>query len=57
VLTLPAAGGFAALVYGISRLFGTGATGPVIVTAVLLIALTAVFTRRVQQATPAPTTP
>jgi inorganic phosphate transporter, PiT family len=57
VLTLPAAGAFAALVYGISRLFGTGATGPVIVTTVLLIALTAVFTRRVQQATPAPTTP
>jgi PiT family inorganic phosphate transporter len=57
VLTLPAAGAFAALVYAISRVFGTGATGPIIVTVVLLIALTVVFARRVQQATPAPTTP
>jgi inorganic phosphate transporter, PiT family len=56
VLTLPAAGLLAALVYAITRLFGTGATGPIVVTAVLLAALTAVFARRVQQATPAPTT-
>jgi PiT family inorganic phosphate transporter len=54
LLTLPAAGLFAALTYGISRLFGNGATGPLAITVVLLLALAAVFARRVQQAAPAP---
>jgi PiT family inorganic phosphate transporter len=54
VLTLPAAGALAAIVYGVTRLFGHGAVGPVVVTAVLLIALIFAFARRVQQATPAP---
>jgi PiT family inorganic phosphate transporter len=56
VLTLPAAAVLAALTYGISRIFGTGAAGPVVITVVLLIALAAVFARRIQQATPAPST-
>jgi PiT family inorganic phosphate transporter len=54
VLTLPAAGGLAAAIYGITRLFGHGAVGPLVVTGVLLAALVAVFARRAQQATPAP---
>jgi PiT family inorganic phosphate transporter len=53
VLTIPAAGSIAALVYGITRLFGTGAVGPVVVTVALLAALIAVFARRIQQAAPA----
>jgi hypothetical protein len=56
VLTLPAAAVLAALTYGISRIFGTGAAGPVVITVILLIALAAVFARRIQQATPAPST-
>jgi PiT family inorganic phosphate transporter len=55
VLTLPAAAVFAALVYGITQLFGNGAVGPVIVTIAMLAGLAAVFARRVQQAAPAPT--
>jgi PiT family inorganic phosphate transporter len=54
VLTLPAAGVLAAAVYGVTRLFGSGAVGPVVVTVALLVALVAVFARRAQQATPAP---
>jgi inorganic phosphate transporter, PiT family len=54
VLTLPAAALFAALTYGVSRLFGDGATGPLAITAALLVVLGAVFARRIQQATPAP---
>jgi PiT family inorganic phosphate transporter len=54
VLTLPAAAVVGGLVYAISRLFGSGAVGPVVITVVLLAALAAAFARRVQQATPAP---
>jgi PiT family inorganic phosphate transporter len=39
VLTLPAAALVGGLTYGVTRIFGTGATGPVIVTVVLLLAL------------------
>jgi hypothetical protein len=46
VLTLPAAAGLAALVYGITRLFGTGAVGPVVVAAALLVGGGALFARR-----------
>ena len=56
VLTLPAAGLFAAVTYAITRVFGTGAVGPVIVTVAMLGGLAALFARRVQQAAPAPTT-
>ncbi len=54
VLTLPAAALFAALTYGISRLFGTGAAGPLTITILLLLALAGVLARRWQQPTPAP---
>jgi PiT family inorganic phosphate transporter len=54
LLTLPAAALFAAATYGVSRLFGSGAAGPIAITLVLLLALAAVFARRLQQAMPAP---
>jgi PiT family inorganic phosphate transporter len=57
ILTLPAAGAFGAIVYAIARLFGTGATGPLLITLLLLAALAAVFVRRAQQAAPSPVAP
>ena len=48
MLTLPAAAGMAALVYGVTRLFGSGALGPVVVAAALLVAGVALFARRAQ---------
>ena len=46
VLTLPASAALAALVYGITRLFGGGAAGPVVVAVALLIGGGAMFARR-----------
>jgi PiT family inorganic phosphate transporter len=46
VLTLPAAAAGGALVYGVSRIFGTGATGPVIVSILILVASVMLFMRR-----------
>ena len=46
VLTLPAAAIVGGLTYGVTRIFGDGAAGPVVVTAVLLALLGWVFTRR-----------
>jgi inorganic phosphate transporter, PiT family len=46
VLTLPAAAGLAALVYGFTRLFGSGAVGPVVVAAAMLLAGATLFARR-----------
>ncbi|MFZ0386751.1 MAG: inorganic phosphate transporter [Solirubrobacteraceae bacterium] len=54
VVTLPAAAIFGGLVYALSSLFGHSAIGPLIISTVLLLALTAVFARRAQQSTPAP---
>jgi PiT family inorganic phosphate transporter len=56
VLTLPAAGAVGAATYAVSRLFGTGAAGPLVISLALLAVLGAVFARRVAQATPAPMT-
>jgi PiT family inorganic phosphate transporter len=54
LLTLPAAAAIGALAYGLTRIFGTGALGPVIIS-VLGIALAAtVFARRSRQRLPAP---
>ena len=47
VLTLPASAMVGALTYGVTRLFGDGAAGPVVVTAVLLGLLSWVLARRV----------
>ncbi|HZN89887.1 MAG TPA: anion permease, partial [Thermoleophilaceae bacterium] len=49
VLTLPAAATIGALTYGVTRLFGTGAAGPVIVSGLILVGGTLLFVRRAQQ--------
>jgi inorganic phosphate transporter, PiT family len=56
VLTLPAAGILGAITYAITTAFGKGAVGPVVVAVVMVSALGAIFARRLQQATPAPST-
>jgi PiT family inorganic phosphate transporter len=57
VLTLPAAGLLGGLVYALTTVFGSGVAGPIVITVALLAVLAATFARRLQQATPAPTTP
>ncbi|MBV9421725.1 MAG: inorganic phosphate transporter [Solirubrobacterales bacterium] len=57
VLTLPAAGTIGALTYAVASLFGSGAVGPILITAAMLTALAAAFARRIQRAAPAPSTP
>jgi len=47
VLTIPASATVGGLTYGLTRIFGTGALGPVIVSLSLLSLLAAVFGRRV----------
>ena len=54
VLTLPAAAAGGALVYGVTRIFGTGATGPVVVSILIVIASVMLFTRS-RRAAPRPT--
>jgi PiT family inorganic phosphate transporter len=49
VLTVPAAGSIGALVYGITRIFGTGALGPLVISIAILSLGAAVFARRVQR--------
>ena len=49
VLTLPAAAAIGALVYGLTRLFGTGPAGPVVVTAAIVVASAAVLVRRARE--------
>jgi PiT family inorganic phosphate transporter len=53
VLTLPMAAVIGALTYGLTRLFGTGAVGPVIVGSLILVGSAALFARRAQQGPPA----
>jgi len=47
ILTLPASATVGALTYGVTRIFGTGSTGPVIVATALALALAALFAQRV----------
>jgi PiT family inorganic phosphate transporter len=49
LLTLPAAAAIGATVYGVSSLFGEGAAGPLAVTAAILLGVTAIMGRRMQQ--------
>jgi PiT family inorganic phosphate transporter len=49
VLTLPAAACIGALTYGVTRIFGTGAVGPVIVSVLILAGSIFLFTKRAQQ--------
>jgi PiT family inorganic phosphate transporter len=51
VLTLPAAGAIGALVYGITRIFGGGAVGPLLVTIVSAGATAAFFFTRQRRLT------
>ena len=52
LLTLPAAAAIGALTYGVTRIFGTGALGPVLVTLIALSLVAAAFARRSQQGAP-----
>jgi len=56
ILTLPAAGAIGGLSYGLTRIFGTGALGPIVVSLLVISLIVAVFGRRLQQVTPAPVT-
>ena len=49
VLTLPMAALIGGLTYGLTRLFGTGAVGPIVVSAAILVATAVLFARRAQQ--------
>jgi PiT family inorganic phosphate transporter len=52
ILTIPAAGAMGGATYGITRIFGTGALGPLLVSISLLMVILAVFARRFQQGSP-----
>jgi PiT family inorganic phosphate transporter len=52
VLTIPAAGVMGALTWAVTRLFGTGAVGPLVVSAALLLLVALAFARRLQQGPP-----
>jgi inorganic phosphate transporter, PiT family len=52
ILTLPAAALFGAVTYSVTRLFGTGAAGPVIVLTLILAGSALLFVRRAQQRAP-----
>jgi PiT family inorganic phosphate transporter len=54
LLTLPCAAAIGALTYGITRIFGTGALGPVLVTLMALALVAAAFARRFQRGAPVP---
>ncbi len=54
LLTLPAAAAIGALAYALTRVFGTGALGPVLVTLASLSLIVAVFARRAQRGAPVP---
>ncbi len=54
VLTLPAAAAIGGAVYGLTRIFGTGALGPVLVSLMGLSLVTAAVGRRHQRGSPVP---
>ena len=56
VLTLPAAAAIGALTYGVTRIFGTGALGPIVVTLASLSLILALFVRRAERGAPVPAT-
>ena len=49
VLTLPASAAIGAAVYGVTQLFGSGVTGPLVVTAALLVTVGIALARRLTQ--------
>ncbi len=54
LLTLPAAAAIGAATYGVTRAFGTGAVGPIVVTVVALSLIAVAFARRSRQGSPLP---
>ena len=54
LLTMPAAAAIGASAYGLTRIFGTGALGPVVITVLGVAMAAAVFARRSRQQVPAP---
>jgi PiT family inorganic phosphate transporter len=56
LLTLPAAAAFGAVTYGVTRIFGTGAVGPVVVAALGLVLVALTFARRIRRGAPVPAT-
>jgi len=54
LLTLPAAAAIGALTYGVTRIFGTGALGPIVVTLASLSLIVALFARRAERGSPVP---
>jgi PiT family inorganic phosphate transporter len=54
LITLPAAAAIGAATYGVTRIFGTGAAGPVIVSIVALSLVLFAFARRYQRGAPVP---
>jgi inorganic phosphate transporter, PiT family len=49
VLTLPAAAAIGALTYGVTRIFGTGAAGPIVVSVLIVAGSALLFSKRAQQ--------
>ena len=54
LLTFPAAAAIGAATYGITRVFGTGAVGPVVVAAAAVLLIVSAFARRARQGAPVP---
>jgi PiT family inorganic phosphate transporter len=54
LLTLPAAAAVGAATYGVTRIFGTGAVGPLVVTAVAIALVVFAFVRRARAGSPVP---
>jgi inorganic phosphate transporter, PiT family len=54
LLTLPAAAAIGAVTYGITRIFGTGAAGPLIVSAAGMVLIAVVVARRARAGAPVP---
>ena len=54
LLTLPASAAIGGVAYGVTRIFGTGAVGPVVVAAAGLALTAALFVRRARQGSPVP---
>jgi inorganic phosphate transporter, PiT family len=54
LLTLPSAAAIGALAYGVTRIFGTGAVGPVVVAAGAVALIVVTFARRARQGAPVP---
>jgi len=52
VLTVPAAAAVGGLTFGLTRIFGTGALGPLLVSLAIVTLLSAMFGRRLQQGRP-----